>query len=809
LPICSAARLASPLFPNPFSRSTGLAERGRLIQSTNQHPDGEASLSALQLGEAEAKTSGVRVITFALQNFPPRSFKEPAIMKTILSMLIGCVFAFAAHAQTPSPTPSPSGDDVVKITTTLVQVDATVTDKKGNVVRGLNPDDFEIYVNGERQKITNFSFVEPPTKTAADGQPKVSSKAEKVPTLPTKLAPEQVHRTVALVVDDLGLSFSAINPVKESLRKFVDEQMQFGDLVAIVRTGNGTSFLEQFTSDKRILYAAIDKIHWNSSGSGKTDFFPRVDPSDLPIGATDTPESTSPEAKAMLTDSKAAAEAFLREQREFEDEVFNVGSLGAIKELVGSMGKLPGRKAIVLFSEGFKLYTQDIYQRKNGIKQASTRIFDALQTLTDQANRNGVVIYPVDARGVVNGLMINAEDNFEDLVQTGSSAIQTTGIERSAELLESQQGLRVLAEDTGGVAVINNNDLNMGIAKALGDQAGYYLIGYQPEAETFDPKNIRFNKIEIKVTRPDLRVRYHHGFYGVNYADTSRRPKSEREQIYGALTSPLAMNELNLQLASVFANDAKTGNFVRTMIYIDGPSLSFKDEGDGWQTARYDVVAVLFGEKDSVIGEISRKQAIKANASVLKEIKEKGFVATVLLPVKKPGAYQMRVVVRDEASSKIGSASEFVKVPNINKDKLFISGLLLQRADDPGSNSGQRPFQTDAERDLALRTFRPGTKLRIGLGIYNAKTDSTAKSVDISVRYRVFKDGVEVYHSPEKRITAADQSDPRRIIAEDDFRLGDKAQQGNYILQMIVRDKLAKDSDDGLTYQFTNFDVVQ
>src|SRR5947209_4234280 len=141
--------------------------------------------------------------------------------------------------------------------------------------------------------------------------------------------------------------------------------MQYGDLVAIVRTGSGASFLQQFTSDKRILYAAIDKIRWNASGSGKIDFFPPVSPSDTPPGPPDLPQSlggAGPEAQAMVADSRAAAESFLKERNDFESEVFNVGSLGAINYVVDGMGKLPGRKAIVLFSEGFKLYTQDHYQ---------------------------------------------------------------------------------------------------------------------------------------------------------------------------------------------------------------------------------------------------------------------------------------------------------------------------------------------------------------------------------------------------------------------------------------------------------------
>src|SRR5215471_15905742 len=137
-------------------------------------------------------------------------------MKLILSLLFLNVLACVVAAQEPSPTPARTNDEVVRISTTLVQVDATVTDRKGKVVRGLNAADFEIYVNGQKQKITSFSFVDSQSKPVNEGKPPNAQNAdklsntEKLPPLPEKLKPEQIRRTVALVVDDLGLSFGSI-----------------------------------------------------------------------------------------------------------------------------------------------------------------------------------------------------------------------------------------------------------------------------------------------------------------------------------------------------------------------------------------------------------------------------------------------------------------------------------------------------------------------------------------------------------------------------------------------------------------------
>src|SRR6185369_52882 len=156
----------------------------------------------------------------------------------LLAFFIACMFAGSLLAQdqkpSPTPTPRPADEDVVKISTNLIQVDVTVTDTKGNVITDLKPGDFEIYENGEKQKIANFSFVssvQRPPETKEQKDQKIAKDAIPLPT--TSIRPEQVRRTVALVVDDLSLSFESTYQVRRALKKFVDEQMQDGDLIAI------------------------------------------------------------------------------------------------------------------------------------------------------------------------------------------------------------------------------------------------------------------------------------------------------------------------------------------------------------------------------------------------------------------------------------------------------------------------------------------------------------------------------------------------------------------------------------------------
>ena len=202
------------------------------------------------------------------------------MMKKIISVICLLIFSGVfSFAQTPTPTPIPvEDDDVIIISTNLIQVDVTVTDKKGKIVTDLKPEDFEIFENGEKQAITNFSFVSSAPETRSAATPKPRKDQIGIPIPRAQIRPEQVRRTIALVVDDLGLSYESIYSVKRSLKKFVDEQMQPDDLVAIIRTGSGMGALQQFTSDKNVLYAAIEKVRWNPIGRAGISAFTPIEP---------------------------------------------------------------------------------------------------------------------------------------------------------------------------------------------------------------------------------------------------------------------------------------------------------------------------------------------------------------------------------------------------------------------------------------------------------------------------------------------------------------------------------------------------
>ena len=161
----------------------------------------------------------------------------------------------------------------MRITTNLVQVDAVITDKNGKIVTDLKPEEIEIFEDGRKQKLTHFSYnvAEGPAPERSAMPVVVDKNSPLVP--PTRLKPEDIRRTIAIVVDDLGLSFESTYYVRRALKKFVDEQMQPGDLVAIIRTGGGMGALQQFTADKRQLYAAIERVKWNSLGRGGVSAF--------------------------------------------------------------------------------------------------------------------------------------------------------------------------------------------------------------------------------------------------------------------------------------------------------------------------------------------------------------------------------------------------------------------------------------------------------------------------------------------------------------------------------------------------------
>lgn len=717
-------------------------------------------------------------------------------MKTRLPVVLILVaqLSTGALAQQPLPSPTPApieqqkpqseSDDVVHITTNLVQVDAVVTDKDGKLVTDLKPEEVEIFEDGRKQKITHFSYNATMTEQPAAETKSTPTDKNAAPIPPSRLRPEDVRRTIALVVDDLGLSFESTHYVREALKKFVDRQMQPGDLVAIIRTSGGMGALQQFTSDKRQLYAAIDRIKWYASGrSGVSAFAPITPPTPGEHGA----------------DIDAAAEEF----NQFREDVYAVGTLGAVNYVVRGLRELPGRKSILLISDGFRIFSQDDPNR-------NFRTLQKLQRLIDEAGRASVVIYTMNATGLQT-LMPTASD---DLSGRDFQQMQDAMTSRRNAAFETQEGLDYLAYETGGMPIKNTNDLSGGIRRVLADQKGYYLIGYRPDQSTFDPRTGRrqFHHLTVKVTRAGkFKVRMRHGFYGVS-DEEKPKPKTLGQQLFDALVSPFGATGVHLQLTSLFANDAKAGSIMRSLLYVDPRDLTFTED-TGFHRTTIDVMAITFGDNGVPIDQIGRTYQIKLPNDDYKRIMKDGLVYYVTVPVKKPGAYQLRVSLRDSASDRVGSASQFIDAPDIKKKRLALSGLVVRGQSANQSVNAAMATQSegreegDAETSAAVRHFKAANVMTYAFYVYNAKLDTTSHP-QLMTQVKLFRDGAEVFTGKESQFNPGQQTDMQRLAAVGAIKLGTDMTPGDYVIQVVVTDLLA-DKKHRVATQWMDFQVIK
>jgi len=424
----------------------------------------------------------------------------------------------------------------------------------------------------------------------------------------------------------------------------------------------------------------------------------------------------------------------------------------------------------------------------------------------------------MDARGLQT-LSLTAADDTNSL---SAEQIGEKISDRRDELFDTQEGLVYLAKQTGGFPLVNSNDLSGGIRKILDDQS-YYLVGYQPDAETFDPKTRRFNKLQIKVNRKDVKVRYRSGFFGVS-DEQIKTPVNQtpQQQIMTALTSPFATSGISLRLNSLFGNDARNGSYVRFLLHVDAKDLKFTDEAGGNKKAVFDVVALMFGDNGVIADQINQTYTLTVKSERYEKILKDGFVYHFPFPVKKPGGYQLRVAIRDEQDKKIGSANQFIEVPNLKKNRLTISGIVLENVSyedwqksEPGAprkantttaaeNRGTADT-TDPLTDTSLRRFKAGTVLRYGADIYNAKSNAAQKS-NLTTQVRVFRDGKLLFEGKHIPLDLYGQTDLERIKFVGAVNLGTDMTAGDYVLQIVVTDNLAKEKQKIAT-QFVQFEI--
>lgn len=682
-------------------------------------------------------------------------------------------------------------DDVVKVTTNLVQLDAVVTDKKGNPVTDLTADDFEIWQDGKSQKITNFSYISRIVSSNTNEQNLNAPKPDKKSSIPpVPFRPKEIGRVITFVVDDgsCEATFRGINLAQEGLKKFVNGQMLPSDLVAIYRTRGGSSLLQQYTNDKTKLLEIIKQVRW----------FPPQGICTSITGENNEPARDNTTFRGGTFESDRDKEN-QSNREDFTRENESKGIIGVLRYAIKGLYPLSGRKLLFFMSDSLPIM---IGNQQN---QRVSGQLDKLKELTVLANRASVVINSIDVRAL-DVTMITAQDDIVGIKNNGQI---TQGVLTGRESANNnrQSGLYYIANETGGKFYHNMNNLDVPIQKTLDLEKGYYLLAYQPDEDTFKGKD--FHKIKLNLKRDDLVVSSRSGFYGVTDEKMRPKPKNADNELYDILTAPFPNANLNFRLTAYFDNSAAKGNFIHVVIYIESKDITMVDEPGGTKKIVFDIVAVTLNEKNEVIDDTNRTATVHIPSNQIEQIRQNGLVYSVDVPVKKAGVYTFRTALRDATAKRIGSANQLIEVPDLKKNnKLMISGLKISGVDTQGkmlpSEAGENAFSTVVSPAIsAIRKFRRNSIVAYGYNIYNAKIDST-KLPKLSVQTNLYYDGKLLSEGQPQPIEINKQSDLSRINDFGYLKLNTQVPIGDYVLQVIVKDLL----NNQTTSQWIDFEVV-
>lgn len=680
---------------------------------------------------------------------------------------IALVVLLLATTASPQSQPQKPGDDQpIRITSELVQLDAVVTDKKGQIVRGLTKDDFELYEGGKRQQISFFEFVD------AGKSRRLSKQGETVKQTDPKLMPggvarDEVRRTFLFVVDDLTIPYQDLVYVRQMLTNFLDNQMQPTDLVSIVRTVGGVGLLQQLTSDKELIRRAIasltPSLHPLSAFNNPAAPKLPSDPSTLLIGEGATSES--PDISSPLDDTNTLLRSYM--------------SIGTASFSVESMKQLPGRKSLVLISGGLPILS---------VQQGSVagNVSNFLNILADQATRAGVVIHTMDIRGLQAQAGVSSFTDTPGRSAVGEAGIRGTfgrapdeamfGYRNPFDATQAHMGLRALAYATGGIAVLNKNDFDEGLGKILTVSEGYYLLAYAPIDNKFDGG---FRKLEVKVKRDDVKVYSRRG-YTAREERAAPEPTTKQDQLLAAIRSPLARRDIDLDAMLLYKAKSKEQGAIDIHMVIDPRKLDF-ETADNKQQTNFDVAGFVYDELGKMRGGFSETVTAGLTGEQYDRIKAGGFIYSASTTLA-PGVYQIRLAVRDSKTGNVGTLSRYLEVPNLAKGRLSASSVLI---------GGVPAHDTKGAKAAPLSASRIVSRkqdLRYAVIIYNAKLRDGKPQ--LRTRLVINKDGQEFFKEPEEPL-AVSSSNAEQVIKIGQLGLAG-VKPGRYTLILTVTDTLAE-----------------
>lgn len=724
---------------------------------------------------------------------------QPSLSKfcLVLSVILLTLDGSVTAQQPGSP---PQDVDVIRVRTDLVQTGVTVFDKQGRFVDGLQREQFELTVDGIRQPISFFGEVKSGTsdEEAKLTEARAVTKGQPV-SKPTPASQVEQARRIIFFVDDLHLSLGSLGRTRQMLTRFLDKDMRSNDLVAIASSSGQVGFLQQFTEEIAVLRAAIGRLNHR------------------PYNVRDMSRENTPmtEYMALTIERKDDAGVFrfyvdecLRTapprypRSSCEVEVTNRARLlllqaasvtrntyDSLQSLMQSSAELPGRKIVFFVSDGFLLDT--------GPRNADPR--GKLHQIIDAAQRNGVVVYTIDARGLVSN----------ELDATNSVPFDPQGRLESASMREipaSQDALHALAEDTGGRALRNQNVFSPWLNKILEESSNYYLLAWRPNSEEQAAPEFQSVKVTI-VGRPDLTVRLPRGFLRKATASAKTQSGTQEtttppQQLRQALSAIYPKRDVKASLFLTFLDTPQHGLVLTAAVQVADAGLSFDTAGEK-QTAVVDVAGVVVNDLGKQVSSFQTRLNITSGSN--DPVSQRSTIYNYRVPLA-PGLYQVRIAARDRESGRVGGAAQWLEIPDLASRRLTLSSLLLS-VENARKINGQNDHSLNTESQFNVdHRFAKTSSLRFLVFIYNLgsdrREDAPVKAEvrsDVMVQAQIFRGDQSVFISPARQVVVAG-NDPARIPYESEIPL-DSLAPGRYVLQVTATDR----ASGGTAQRRTNF----
>jgi len=597
----------------------------------------------------------IAVVTLAQQTAPPAG--QPAATPA------------AAPQASAQPQPESQGTaTVLKIKTRLVIVDVIALDHKGSPVTDLEAKDFTLTEEGKQQTIRTFSFQQP---SQAPGQPAalvpITLSANRITNMPRFKTSSALN---VLLID--GINVSNINQkyVRDEMLKLL-AKLPAGQPLAVYAMGSKLRMLQDFTADPSLLKAAVKKakdnalsVRQESSNAG-----------DLPPGLVEQMPDGMAQQVLRFGQEQAINQMDERVRLTLEE-------LGA---LARNLSGYPGRKNLIWLSEVFPNYIVPDHTdigKGTSVAAAQQSVIHNYQTQIDHTadllSNAQVAVYPVDAGALVNhdsySSLSNTDSNGNYLgrsargaTRAGLGSAQATEISRASEaVMASHSSMNSVADQTGGKAFYNTNNLEKAIREGMDDGSTYYTLGYYPENKDWDG---RFRRIAVKINRPGIKLHYRQGFFAIEPTDPAKMdPKILASDIGSALdiNNPIS-TALPFQ-AVVIPPSPQNGNKVQINFGVDPHAIGFELKDDGLQHASIDCGVRAYSKS----GDALRTQGNTFDAALTPEQYQK--VMKMIFPCNQtlelpPGEYLLRLAVRDKTNGLIGTANGSTTVSAVSAGK--------------------------------------------------------------------------------------------------------------------------------------------